>query len=215
MKKNNLRITPKQLQISKTRVTPGFLFCAALLFYQGTPDFLLTFALAAAIHEIGHLLTARCLQIPVRSLSMTAFGCVLTFENGAVIHNRETLLIASAGPAVNLIAALLCMAMPWRESITLFGAEHLLLALFNLLPVPPLDGAVMLTCLLSSRFGAAAAEHTVNLLSAALTMMAVAAAVWFRGVASLRMLLFAFWIGVNILQKMCPHPCQSHCFPLK
>ena len=128
------------LRICQVRITPGFLFLAAFLFYQSTSSFLVTFLLAAALHEGGHLLAARWRGVPVRALSMTAFGCVLDFVDEALVRDRDLLCIAAAGPLCNLLWALLCVT-PWVgqwRGAALFGAEHLLLALFNLLPVPPL-----------------------------------------------------------------------------
>ena len=95
--------TPERLRICRVRVTPGFLFVAALLLYQSTPSFLVTFLLAAALHEGGHLLAARWRGVPVRALSMTAFGCVLDFADGALVRDRDLLCIAAAGPLCNLL----------------------------------------------------------------------------------------------------------------
>lgn len=152
--------TPERLRICQVRVTPGFLFVAALLLYQSTPSFLVTFLLAAALHEGGHLLAARWRGVPVRALSMTAFGCVLDFADGALVRDKDLLCIAAAGPLCNLLFALACMT-PWVgqwHGAALFGAEHLLLALFNLLPVFPLDGAVLCAGLLRPRLGERRAE---------------------------------------------------------
>ena len=86
---------------------------------------------------------------------MTAFGCVLDFVDEALVRDRDLLWIAAAGPLCNLLFALLCVT-PWVgrwRGAALFGAEHLLLALFNLLPVFPLDGAVLCAGLLETTWG--------------------------------------------------------------
>lgn len=207
----------ERLRVRRVRVTPGFLFVAALLFYQSTQPFLLTFLLAAGLHELGHLLAARRLGIPVRALSLTAFGCVLTFTDGALTRDRDLLCIAAAGPLCNLAMTALCMT-PWAgqwEHAALFGAEHLLLALFNLLPVFPLDGAVLCAGLLRPKLGERRAERVVLGLSAGWVLVAIGAAAWFGGVAGQRFLLFAAWIGSNFFQKVLSRPCQSRRFPLK
>ena len=175
--------TPERLRICQVRVTPGFLFVAALLLYQSTPSFLVTFLLAAALHEGGHLLAARWRRVPVRALSMTAFGCVLDFADGALVRDRDLLCIAAAGPLCNLLCALLCVT-PWVgqwRGAALFGAEHLLLALFNLLPVFPLDGAVLCAGLLRPKLGERRAEQVVLALSGGLGLAAVGAALWWGG----------------------------------
>ncbi len=185
------------LRICQVRITPGFLFLAAFLFYQSTSSFLVTFLLAAALHEGGHLLAARWRGVPVRALSMTAFGCVLDFVDEALVRDRDLLWIAAAGPLCNLLFALLCVT-PWVgrwRGAALFGAEHLLLALFNLLPVFPLDGAVLCAGLLKPNVGERRAEQVVLALSGGLGLAAVGAALWWGGDAGMRLLLLAGWGG--------------------
>lgn len=191
------------LRICQVRITPGFLFLAAFLFYQSTSSFLVTFLLAAALHEGGHLLAARWRGVPVRALSMTAFGCVLDFVDGALVRDRDLLWIAAAGPLCNLLFALLCVT-PWVgrwRGAALFGAEHLLLALFNLLPVFPLDGAVLCAGLLKPNVGERRAEQVVLALSGGLGLAAVGAALWWGGDAGMRLLLLAGWVGATSCKR--------------
>lgn len=191
------------LRICQVRITPGFLFLAAFLFYQSTSSFLVTFLLAAALHEGGHLLAARWRGVPVRALSMTAFGCVLDFVDEALVRDRDLLWIAAAGPLCNLLFALLCVT-PWVgrwRGAALFGAEHLLLALFNLLPVFPLDGAVLCAGLLKPNVGERRAEQVVLALSGGLGLAAVGAALWWGGNAGMRLLLLAGWVGATSCKR--------------
>ena len=191
------------LRICPVRITPGFLFLAAFLLYQSTSSFLVTFLLAAALHEGGHLLAARWRGVPVRALSMTAFGCVLDFVDEALVRDRDLLWIAAAGPLCNLLFALLCVT-PWVgrwRGAALFGAEHLLLALFNLLPVFPLDGAVLCAGLLKPKVGERRAEQVVLALSGGLGLAAVGAALWWGGDAGMRLLLLAGWVGATSCKR--------------
>ena len=191
------------LRICQVRITPGFLFLAAFLFYQSTSSFLVTFLLAAALHEGGHLLAARWRGVPVRALSMTAFGCVLDFVDEALVRDRDLLWIAAAGPLCNLLFALLCVT-PWVgrwRGAALFGAEHLLLALFNLLPVFPLDGAVLCAGLLKPNVGERRAEQVVLVLSGGLGLAAVGAALWWGGDAGMRLLLLAGGVGATSCKR--------------
>lgn len=191
------------LRICQVRITPGFLFLAAFLFYQSTSSFLVTFLLAAALHEGGHLLAARWRGVPVRALSMTAFGCILDFVDEALVRDRDLLWIAAAGPLCNLLFALLCVT-PWVgrwRGAALFGAEHLLLALFNLLPVFPLDGAVLCAGLLKPNVGERRAEQVVLALSGGLGLAAVGAALWWGGDTGMWLLLLAGWVGATSCKR--------------
>lgn len=80
-------------------------------------------------------------------------------------HNRRRgmLLVALAGPVGNLLAAgCIALFLPWIDSsgsgpgslfVMLFLLYNLLLAGFNLLPVPPLDGSNIVRSILPGRLG--------------------------------------------------------------
>lgn len=209
-------ITAHQLWLGRVRFTPGFLFLAALLLYQSSSAFLVSFLVAAALHELAHVGMARLLGIPVRSLSMTAFGCVLTLADEALIPNRKLLLIAAAGPLFNLGMAALCQGMSHViRPAALFGAENLLLALFNLLPVFPLDGAVILSSALSFRLLPEQADRWTCGCSLVLVAVAVMAALLLHGAARPRVLLFALWLAVGLVQKIGNRPCLFSFFQVK
>ena len=147
---------------------------------------------------------------------MTAFGCVLSLADGALIPNGKLLLISAAGPLTNLGIAALCEAASDAVPVAaLFGAENLLLALFNLLPVFPLDGAVMLSAALSSKLLPEQAERWVCGLSLVLVAVSVAAALLLHGSAQPRVFLFSLWLAVGVVQKMEGRSCQLSFFQVK
>ena len=147
---------------------------------------------------------------------MTAFGCVLSLADGALIPNGKLLLISAAGPLTNLGIAALCEAASDAVPVAaLFGAENLLLALFNLLPVFPLDGAVMLSAALSSKLLPEQAERWVCGLSLVLVAVSVAAALLLHGSARPRVFLLSLWLAVGVVQKMEGRSCQLSFFQVK
>ena len=63
---------------------------------------------------------------------------------GQLSYPKE-MALAAAGPAVNLLLAVLLSHLGARwEECYLFGGVHLVLGLFNLLPILPLDGGMLL-----------------------------------------------------------------------
>lgn len=132
------------------------------------------------LHELGHSVMAQRFGVPVREIVLLPLGGVAVLGKNPDKPVQE-LLIAAAGPAVNLvIAALLIPVTGWvaatagmdpRDIASLFGEPSLAtfllwmlkanvaLVLFNLLPAFPLDGGRILRALLAMRTGYARATR--------------------------------------------------------
>lgn len=135
---------------------------------------LLIFA-SVTLHELGHSLVAQAFGIPVKHITLYPIGGVAQLGKRPKSPGQE-FLIALAGPAVNVVLALVLGAV----GVSLFGAEALwnaiaharveqptevtlfamlvssnaVLAIFNLLPALPMDGGRVLRAVLSWFFGA-------------------------------------------------------------
>lgn len=127
-----------------------------------------------ALHELGHALTARALGIPVREIVLLPIGGVAVLGRNPRRPLHE-LLIAVAGPAVNVVlAAGLALVLAARGAVPQTGGElaraglaepsgttalvwllaaNVSLFLFNLIPAFPLDGGRILRALLAWRLG--------------------------------------------------------------
>ena len=144
-----------------------------LVFYfayvgQKTPEgalpwvaFTLSLFTCVILHEFGHALTAKAFGIETRDITLYPIGGVAMFE-GRMRPNQE-LWIALAGPAVNVVIALLLgitifftrgtLAPPGDDLMDagllypVFIA-NVWLALFNLIPAFPMDGGRVLRALL-------------------------------------------------------------------
>ena len=138
--------------------------------------------ISIVLHELGHgfaalwqgdptpRLTGHITLDPVVHMGTTSliFLFVFGFAFGAMPVNRANFrsrygeaLVAFAGPAVNLVLALIALTILglWRgsapdaaggfaanmsEFLLLFGILNFVLLLFNLIPIPPLDGSTLL-----------------------------------------------------------------------
>ncbi len=142
-------------------VTAGFFLLLAAAFALSPPPLTAAVLLAAALHESGHLLALYAFRVPVEGVRLCASGAVI-FARGArrLSYGRE-LLVTLAGPAANLLAApfisLFAARLDWGWGYLLAGANALL-GVYNLLPIPPLDGGRTLYLLAAWRFGPDAGE---------------------------------------------------------
>lgn len=115
-------------------VSPGF-WAAVIVLWILDPQLLAPAALAAGIHEGGHLLALWLLGQKVTGLRFTALGLELKLGGRELSYGRE-LVAALSGPAASLFSAWLAAG----GGHFLFAGVSLALGVFNLLPISPLDG---------------------------------------------------------------------------
>lgn len=145
------------------RVSGGF--CLLVLWFAVVNGWeLLAIVLgAAAIHELGHYLVLRSLGAGIKGLRLSVFGAVLETDSTRMSYRGELAAVLS-GPAANLLCVLLLAPMGGRW--TVFLGANLVLCMFNLLPVRPLDGGKALGLLVSWAAGPAAGEWAVRWIGA-------------------------------------------------
>jgi Zn-dependent protease len=117
------------------------------------------FLIALVAHEMAHAVTAQSFGIKVESITLWALGGLSVLVDQPR-RPRTELLIALAGPAASLLAAVLfaVAAIPagWagadlsRAGFLWLAGVNAVLAVFNLLPGAPLDGGRVLSAILWS-----------------------------------------------------------------
>ncbi|WP_376789259.1 M50 family metallopeptidase [Thermoflexus sp.] len=166
------------------------------------------------LHEIGHLMAARLLRIPVSSILLWPLGGFTAVRLPAGRFGTE-FVIALAGPAVNLLIAVSLSVMGMGGSAIRSPGEHwslgsilwmfnLLLGVFNLLPVFPLDGGRILRSLLAMGFGEGRGTQLALRVSQASTMGIGGLAVWqfmHQDPGGLVTMTVAMWLFGQTLQE--------------
>lgn len=127
----------------------AFVACVLVLDETGLSVFAL---FCVIVHEAGHFAALCLMKIPVRCVSLKIFGIDIQLEPGCVINYRQETILALSGCLANFLlcglSGMVYICGMRKISGTLFGFS-LLLGIFNLLPVGPLDGGRALECLLS------------------------------------------------------------------
>jgi stage IV sporulation protein FB len=132
---------------------PLFLLVIVLSVVTGYFVEIITLFIIVLIHEMGHLLTAAGFGWKIREVKLLPFGGVMEVENGFGQPARQELWVVLAGPAQNvwmlLVSLLLGKLGLWSAEWTAYiAAANVMIGLFNLLPVLPLDGGRLLHILL-------------------------------------------------------------------
>ncbi|MFD0694104.1 M50 family metallopeptidase [Paenibacillus sp. GCM10027628] len=105
------------------------------------------------VHELGHLAAANGFGWRVREVQLLPFGGVVVVDELGSVPAWEELIVALAGPLQHVWMIVIALLMQWLG----FGAQgwwsyfieaNLMIGLFNLLPVMPLDGGKVMQCLL-------------------------------------------------------------------
>ena len=139
-------------------LTPGFPAFLAAVWYFDSCGIFWPFLAAMTVHELAHAAVILLLGGRIESVRLSFAQVEL---RTGLLSDRTELWSTAAGPGINLLCGWL-----FRRWMPAFAAVSLLLALFNLLPVWPLDGGRLLRTLLRMRWGAAGvdASQTLGLL---------------------------------------------------
>jgi Zn-dependent protease/CBS domain-containing protein len=129
--------------------------------------FILLLFLCVLAHEFGHIVMARRFGVMTPDVTLLPIGGVARLERIPEKPSEE-LLIAIAGPAVNVVISLVLVAffgaslhtqgLAAMESAQIsmvdrLAAVNLFLAVFNMIPAFPMDGGRVLRALLAIRLG--------------------------------------------------------------
>lgn len=153
------------------------------------------FLFAAAVHEIGHILVLYLAGGRVHKLILTACGAVLRC---ALPQNRfACAAICLAGPAASFALTALAGAC---DAYRLAGASALL-GIFNLLPMPPLDGGMVLFHLADGRFPGV--RYAFSLVTAC-ALMLTGSQLWKCG-GGCWLLLIGMAISAQTVKKLANH----------
>lgn len=163
-----------------------------------SPRLLFWGAVAAVVHELGHIAAIRLLGGQVGGVQLTGIGVVITPRRERLFSYGEEGLVALAGPGASFLLALLAAA--WGRQFGgmdayLLTGMSLALGIFNLLPAGRLDGGRALGAVLSCLTGPDTGERACGLLTKVLAGGLGLLGLWvLRASGNFTILLCAGWL---------------------
>lgn len=155
---------------------------------------------AVVLHEFGHALTARRFGIRTRDITLLPIGGVARLER-MPSKPTEELLVALAGPAVNLglgfafLGVAHMMSFADDSFVYRYAVVNLVLAFFNLLPAFPMDGGRVLRALLTSRMDAERSTQIAAGAGRAMAVLMFVGGIYFNPL--LILIAIFVWFGAN------------------
>lgn len=143
--------------------------------------------LFAFIHEIGHLLVGILLKMKPEKMEIMPFGLAISFKTNINEYNKKIgkanllelkkMIVAIAGPLTNLLIIIITMniKIPVQKGLMIIYT-NLLIMIFNLIPVYPLDGGRILKQIIHILKGKEKAEKNINDISIVTTIILTAIA---------------------------------------
>lgn len=194
--------------MGRIRIKTGFLLLLGVLFYLDEGIGLLPWGLlACALHECGHLAMGRLLGGRLRWLELSAVGAQMDLFYPVPLSYGREILVALAGPGTNLCLGWAAAQLGW----VIPAGVNLGLAVFNLLPVLPLDGGRVVWNGTSWFADEVWAERILTVVSAVFTGLVAGVgavvAVRFANVSLFVTAAWLLWVALRRNLKKCAKKC--------
>ncbi len=157
------------------------------IYYRGSVEAVLAFALPVAAHELSHLLAIRLLGLKLLALRAEPQGLCIRYRGRC--SDKGCLAVALAGPCGGFLYAVCAGVMGKAEWLARSAELSVLLSAFNLLPILPLDGGRVFSQLCLMQLGTDAGTQLYRavstLLLAAVLLAGAVSAYWLHASAPL------------------------------
>lgn len=127
------------MKLRAIRILPDFFLCLSFLLLIIPVKWLLSWLIAAALHELFHILALKMCGFQIRLICVGAFGAKIETD---AEYGFRSMLCALAGPLAGFLLLLFLRKIPMIALCGLFQS------IANLLPIYPLDGGRALRNLL-------------------------------------------------------------------
>ena len=137
----------------KIRFTFLFFWMLTLFCLIDRSGVLLWGVLAAFIHELGHIIAFVLVGDLPEELSFEITGIKMVRSGKAITSGKEIFQLLMGSCTNFLVFLILSYSLQTVNKVSLFAISHLILGIFNLLPIQSLDGGMILKIINEKLFG--------------------------------------------------------------
>lgn len=140
--------------MKKFKIGISFYLLVILCIFTNQLMLLFNYFIALILHELAHLWVAASKGYKLKQMHLSMCGLFIKLDEE--IEDKDAFLINIAGPSLNLLLSVFCVALFWLiptsyNYLSVFCVSNLALAVFNLLPVYPLDGGKVISSLFKNK----------------------------------------------------------------
>lgn len=163
-------------------------------------DIYVLFILFTLIHEISHSLMGALLGLKLRRFEVMPFGFKITFEECKTYKKMpvKRFLITIVGPLTNLGIMMAAIVLKLNTNIVY---TNLIIGIFNLIPIYPLDGGRILKTILNIKLVPREANYIINKISyitiIVLTVITSILILYIKNIAILFVLAYLWYIVIR------------------
>ena len=190
----------------RIRIDLKILIFLLLFYFTKQINIYLIIMFFSIIHELGHMLTGLIFKLKVDKLEIMPCGVSVSFKESKNMSIKKIelkkILIALAGPATSLFLVVL-----YTYLNTLYISKqdavyaNLLILLFNLIPLYPLDGGRIIKGILNIEIGYEKSQQLTNLISnftmIILTLVCSIGVYYFKNIAIFLICIFLWIITIQ------------------
>lgn len=160
----------------RVRIDLKILIFLVLFYLTNQVKIYLTIMIFCLIHELGHIIAGLILKMKPEKIELMPYGLTVSFKvkpedfnkkikKGSLIEVKK-IIVSAIGPVVSLILAILFM---YIDPIIITKQDavysNILILLFNLIPIYPLDGGRIIKGILHIKFGNIISKKVINQIS--------------------------------------------------